>query len=140
MTLDFVVQTAIILVFCILCSLQDFKYRKVSKILLAAGCITQLVFLLIFARQEILVKGACGAVYAFVLFLIRQVTKKGLGMADVFFGLFQGLCLLPLPLCLSVVISCVTGIIFGFIVFKNKKLPFIPFMSFGLIISFLFSF
>ena len=75
----------------------------------------------------------CGAFY----FAVRKITKNKLGPADVWFGFFQGLFLIPkmIPLCFGIeviVTLCVINKRFG-----KEKFPFIPFMSVGLIVAFI---
>lgn len=98
---------------------------------------TALVCHLIFAREVmwiyILSSMICGAFY----FAVRKITKEKLGPADVWFGFFQGLFLVPkmLPLCFGIeclVTLCVINKRFG-----KEKFPFIPFMSVGLIAAFI---
>ena len=92
---------------------------------------------MIFAREGmwiyILSSMFCGAFY----FAVRKITKDKLGPADVWFGFFQGLFLLPqmIPVCFGIeviVTLCVINKRFG-----KVKFPFIPFMAAGLIAAFL---
>ena len=92
---------------------------------------------LIFNREGmwlyILSSMICGAFY----FAVRKITKNKLGPADVWFGFFQGLFLIPkmIPLCFGIeviVTLCVINKRFG-----KEKFPFIPFMSVGLIVAFI---
>ena len=75
----------------------------------------------------------CGAFY----FAVRKITKNRLGPADVWFGFFQGLFLVPkmIPFCFGIeviVTLCVINKKFG-----KVKFPFIPFMSVGLIMTYI---
>lgn len=92
---------------------------------------------MIFARETmwiyILSSMFCGAFY----FAVRKITKDKLGPADVWFGFFQGLFLLPqmIPVCFGIeviVTLCVINKRFG-----KVRFPFIPFMAVGLIAAFL---
>ena len=92
---------------------------------------------LIFNRQGmwiyILSSMICGAFY----FIVRKITKGKLGPADVCFGFFQGLFLVPMmiPLCFGIealAALCVINKRFG-----KVKFPFIPFMAAGLIAAYI---
>ena len=60
---------------------------------------------------------------------------------DFLFGIFQGMCLLPKQVFLCVIIEIIAVLIFVLILVlakkfdKNKRIPFIPFMSVGLVLS-----
>ena len=106
-------------------------YVQWASIYSALGCH------MIFAREEmwtyILSSMFCGAFY----FAVRKITKDKLGPADVWFGFFQGLFLLPkmIPVCFGIeciVTLCVINKRFG-----KVRFPFIPFMAVGLIAAFL---
>lgn len=92
---------------------------------------------LIFNREGmclyILSSMICGAFY----FAVRKITKNKLGLADVWFGFFQGLFLVPemIPVCFG--IECLTALCVINKRFGKEKFPFIPFMSAGLIAAFL---
>ena len=92
---------------------------------------------LIFNRQwmwiYIISSMICGLFY----FVVRKITKGKLGPADVWFGFFQGLFLVPmiLPLCFGIealAALCVINKRFG-----KVKFPFIPFMAAGLIAAYI---
>ena len=70
-------------------------------------------------------------------FAVRKITKDKLGSADVWFGFFQGLFLTPIliPICLA--IESIAALIIINKRFGKKKFAFIPFMSFGLVASYI---
>ena len=70
-------------------------------------------------------------------FLVKKLTKEKLGAADVWFGFFQGLFIIPklIPLCLLVE-DCIAMIAINKR-WGQKRFPFIPYMSIGLIICFI---
>ena len=75
----------------------------------------------------------CGTFY----FAVRKITKNNLGPADVWFGFFQGLFLVPkmIPVCFGIeviVTLCVINKRFG-----KERFAFIPFMSAGLIAAYI---
>lgn len=92
---------------------------------------------MIFARETmwiyILSSMFCGAFY----FAVRKITKDKLGPADVWFGFFQGLFLIPkmIPVCFG--IECLTALCVINKRFGKVRFPFIPFMAAGLIAAFL---
>ena len=75
----------------------------------------------------------CGTFY----FAIRKITKGKLGPADVWFGFFQGLFLIPrlIPFCF--IIEDVVALIVINKNFGKKAFAFIPFMSIGLIVCYI---
>ena len=106
-------------------------YVQWASVFAALGCH------MIFAREGmwiyILSSMFCGAFY----FAVRKITKDKLGPADVCFGFFQGLFLLPqmIPVCFGIeciVTLCVINKRFG-----KVKFPFIPFMAAGLIAAYI---
>lgn len=70
---------------------------------------------------------------------VRNISRKKLGEGDVIFGLFQGISVEPFTLWLVILSETVFCWIFtSFCKIKKKKsFPFIPFMSAGLIFTFL---
>ena len=137
MTLYTIISLIIVLVFSIILSLQDIKRMTVGiyiqwlSIFAALGCH------LIFNRHGmwiyILSSMFCGAFY----FAVRKITKDKLGPADVWFGFFQGLFLIPkmIPVCFGIealAALCVINKRFG-----KVKFPFIPFMAAGLIAAYI---
>ena len=128
---------SILLLFSIILSLQDIKKMTVSIYIQWTSVFAALACHMIFAREEmwiyILSSMICGVFY----FAVRKITKNKLGPADVWFGFFQGLFLIPkmIPLCFGIeviVTLCVINKRFG-----KEKFPFIPFMSVGLIAAFI---
>jgi len=124
---------SVILIFSLILSIQDIRRQKVNLFIEWLAILT--AFLLqIFLNQKnilpsILTSLAMGAFY----FLVRKLTKNKLGMADVWFGFFQGLFLTPflIPVCLG--IEALTALLF-FLIKKNKTgpVPFLPFMAIAL--------
>ena len=135
-TIYSIVSFFIILIFSIILSVQDIKKMAVSIYIQWASIFFALACHLIFARKEmwlyILSSMICGVFY----FVVRKITKNKLGPADVWFGFFQGLFLVPemIPLCFG--IECLTALCVINKRFGKEKFPFIPFMSVGLIAAF----
>ena len=70
-------------------------------------------------------------------FAVRMIARGKLGMADVWFGIFQGFFLVPkmIPVCRGVVVIislCAVNKRFG-----KEKFPFIPFMAVGLFAAYI---
>ena len=137
MTFYKIISLIIILIFSIILSLQDIKKMTVGIYIQWLSISAALSCHLIFNRQGmwiyILSSMICGAFY----FVVRKITKGKLGPADVCFGFFQGLFLVPMmiPLCFGIealAALCVINKRFG-----KVKFPFIPFMAAGLIAAYI---
>ena len=127
----------IILIFSLILSIQDIKRMEVGiyiqwlSIFCALGCH------LIFARTEMWIYVLSSMIMGTFYFTVRKITKEKLGPADVWFGFFQGLFLVPkmIPVCFGIeciITLCVINKRFG-----KVQFPFIPFMAAGLIAAFL---
>jgi len=134
------VSLAIILIFSIILSIQDIKQMSVSLYILIGAILAALICQLIFAPSDMWIYLISSLIFGSLYFITRKITKNKLGSADIWFGFFQGLFLFPkmIPFCLG------TEVILAFC-FVNKKIgkkpiPFIPFMSFGLILTFVLQF
>ena len=128
---------SIIVIFSLILSLQDIKKMTVRFYLPWAGIIAALACHLIFARETMWIYILSGTLMGAFYFAVRMITKGKLGMADVWFGIFQGLFLVPkmIPVCLGVevIISlCAVNKRFG-----KEKFPFIPFMAVGLFAAYI---
>ena len=127
---------SVILIFSVLASVQDVKEGRVWNFLILAACLLGVCIHLIFNSAGFHLFFVSGLVFAVFYFVIRIITQKKLGLADVYFGFFQGICLpvKSLPFCvLAEVLFC----LFFVIPLLKKKIPFIPFMAASLIILFL---
>ncbi len=126
---------SIILFFSLILSWQDLKQKSVKIYIQILSIFFALILQLIFFHTKILIiiltSSASGAFY----FLVRKITKNKLGMADVLFGIFQGLFLLPklIPLCIGLEVLIA---LFLNRKSKNKSFAFIPCMASALIITF----
>lgn len=136
-TIYSIVSFCIILIFSTILSLQDIKRMTVGIYIQWTSIFSALACHLIFNREGIwlyiLSSMICGTFY----FVVRKTTKNKLGPADVWFGFFQGLFLVPkmIPVCFGIeciITLCVINKRFG-----KVKFPFIPFMAAGLIAAFL---
>lgn len=71
------------------------------------------------------------------------ILKNKMGKGDFLFGIFQGMCLLPKQVFLCVFFEIIAVLIFVLILVlakkfdKTKRIPFVPFMALGLLLSYL---
>lgn len=147
MSFDTIILAVIAVVYSVVCSVCDIKTKNVPNRILIAGIILILCcrFLLCYPISEQIACLIMAAITGLFYFFIRCITHGRLGRADVCFGLFQGAVLgnnlMAIFVCLM--IECVFSAVFFCIIGKKaekQEIPFIPFMSFGLIISFLIYF
>ena len=136
-------ELIILVLFSIVCSLWDIKNKAVPVWLLLIGPVLIAIFKLIFVHPFevwwLITAAGAGLFY----FIVRLITRGKLGMADVLFGVFQGMVLSSPHLLLCILIECGSATLAFFIIHKRasgKSLPFIPFMAGGLLISYLISF
>ena len=132
-----IISFSIILLFSLILSVQDARRMEVKVYIQWLAIFCALVCHLIFARSEIWIYILSGILMGAFYFAVRKITKNKLGTADVWFGIFQGLFLTPflIPVCLGAEVVAVLIIVnkrFG-----HQRFAFIPYMSFGLIISYL---
>lgn len=137
MALNSVLLLSVIVVFSVFCSIQDIKHMKVSNYSLWCACGAVFILQIVFDYRTCWIYILSGVLSGLLYYIVRIVSKEKLGMADVYFGIFQGLCLpfLMIPVCIAVEILLVLLFI---PILKNKKFPFIPFMSTSLIITLVF--
>ena len=137
MTFYKIISLIIISIFSIILSLQDIKRMTVGIYIQWLSIFAALSCLLIFNRQGmwiyILSSMICGAFY----FAVRKITKDKLGPADVWFGFFQGLFLIPKMISVCFGIECIVTLCVINKRFGKVKFPFIPFMAVGLIAAYI---
>ena len=127
----------IILLFSIILTVQDIKNLAVGVFFQWASVFCALICHIIFAREQIWIYILSSMILGTLYFIIRKISKNKLGSADVWFGFFQGLFLLP-----QMIAVCLTAEVFIALCVVNKKVgktpfPFIPFMSAGLVLSYI---
>ena len=126
-----------ILIFSLILSVQDIRRLKVGVFIQWLSIFCALACHLIFARTEMWIFVLSSMIMGTFYFAVRKITKDKLGSADVWFGFFQGLFLFPkmIPICLC------TEVLASFCIMNkrigHKQFAFIPFMSFGLILTFI---
>ena len=131
-----IAKLIIILLFSLILSVQDIKHGEVSVYIQWVSIFCALLCHLIFARTEMWIYIISSMLMGAFYFTVRKITREKLGPADVWFGFFQGLFLVPMmiPLCFGIealAAFCVMNKKVG-----RKTFPFIPFMSLGLIITY----
>ena len=130
-----IIQFAIILIFSLILSIQDFKTMKISNWICYASYICISACHLIFDAENFWFFVLSAALLAGFYTFTKFISKNKFGTGDILFGIFQGLCLpfYNIWLCLMVEVACSL-----FYAYKKRKqaFPFIPFMSAGLIFTF----
>jgi len=147
MTFFFIELTAIICL-CITQSFLDIKKRQVNLILIfifSAG-----IFLLRtinYSIQKSWIYLLYGLIVFFFYLIIYFASRKNLGFGDVVFGFFTGLCIYKWQyLWISILITVICLSVFLLIMklkkinLQNFRIPFIPFLSAGLILAFVLSY
>ena len=135
-----VVSFSIILFFSLILSIQDIKTLSASVFLQWISIFCALICHLIFNRTGMWIYILSSMITGTFYFAVRKITRNKLGPADVWFGFFQGLFLIPkmLPFCLG--IECFAALCVIIKKIGRQTFPFIPVMSIGLIFSFIAQF
>ena len=131
-----IAKLIIILLFSLVLSVQDIKHGEVSVYIQWVSIFCALLCHLIFARTEMWIYIISSMLMGAFYFTVRKITREKLGPADVWFGFFQGLFLRPqiIPVCFG--IECIVTLCVMNKKAGRKTFPFIPFMSLGLIITY----
>ncbi len=128
--------SSIIILFSLILSWQDIKHLEVNLWIQWLSIFCALICQLIFARNNIWIFILSSMIMGIFYYIVRKITHNKLGSADIWFGFFQGLFLTPffIPVCL--VIEALAAFFIMKPKISRKAFPFIPFMSFGLIVSY----
>ena len=137
MTLYQIVSLVIILLFSIILSIQDIKRLEVGIYIQWASIFCALICHIIFAREQLWIFIISAMILGALYFAVRKITKNRLGTADVWFGIFQGLFLFPDKLWICLAIETLPALIIENKKIGQKAFPFIPYMSAGLIGTYL---
>ncbi len=137
-----IVFLILLLIFSLIMSRYDIKTLAVPDWPYWAGCICLIGAGLIFHRFEIYLFLISALILAAIYYLARKISKDHLGMGDVYFGFFQGLCIGLRVIWVCLAVETFTGLIAFLILYlvkkeKGIKMPFIPFMSAGLLTAFI---
>lgn len=128
--------------FSFIMSRYDLRSLEVPDWPYWASCILVIIARLVFYRQTIYHNIISALIFLFLYYFIRLITRGHLGIGDVYFGIFQGLCIGPAVIWICLAVETVTGLLAYWILYlvkktKGIKMPFIPFMSFGLLTAFM---
>ena len=137
-----IILLVLLVVFSLIMSLYDIKSLAVPDWPYWIGCILIIIVRIIFYSAAIYLNLLSAFILFALYFVVRLITKKHFGTGDVYFGLFQGLCLAPQVLWICLAVEAFTGLVtFGIIYLVKKlkgiKIAFIPFMSIGLLTAFI---
>ena len=137
-TASFFIKTAIVLIISIVLSILDIKNLAVPAWPVITGCILMIAVLIVFDGTATFLYILSSAIFVLIYFIVRIVSKNKFGRGDILFGIFQGLCIHPYFIWVCLAVETLAA----FIAYRNKpaqKLPFIPFMSAGLVAGFVTS-
>ncbi|EID85187.1 Type IV leader peptidase family protein [Treponema sp. JC4] len=139
-----ILRLSLIFITCAILSFQDIRYKKISVPVLAAAYILQLI-ILCFASIELLIPHLINSAAFFLFYLFQSRFLKGkLGFGDILLAAFSGLSITNWEfLWVALIIPPISALIFAlfFYIYNHKiagvRIPFIPFMSLGLILTLL---
>lgn len=128
------------IVFSVIMSVQDFKKMSVTGWIFYLSWAVALLNHVIFNRQDIFLYGLSTIIFAAVYFVVKILSKNKFGIGDVYFGIFQGITgILPKNIWICVSLETILALIF-ILIKKDRKIPFIPFMALGMIITYFIGF
>ncbi len=137
-----IIVLILLVVFSLIMSIHDIRSLEIPVKPFYASCFLVILAQGIFFRQAVLWNIISGLIFIALYFLLRWITRGHLGMGDVFFGLFQGFCIGPAVIWICLATETLTALAAFLIVYlvkkqKGIKMPFIPFMSVGLLTAFI---
>ena len=136
-SIPFIIILCFILIFPVWLSVYDIKTLSVPLWCVLLGTVGLLAARIIFYTSTFYLYIISSAVLTLIYFLIKIITHGKLGTGDILFGLFQGLGFRPQFIWICLTVEVVAGLIFFLIKRGTKKMPFIPFMASGLLVSFI---
>ena len=143
-SLSFIIILCCILFSSVLLSVYDIRNFSVPLWGLILGTVGLLALRIIFYINTVYLYLISAAILTMIYFLVKLITRGKLGTGDILFGLFQGLGFRAQFIWICLAVEAVTGLIFFLICHyrsgnssEPKKMPFIPFMACGLLVSFL---
>lgn len=131
-----IINVALFIIISIILCVYDIKYYHVPLIPLYIGLIISIVITL-FMNKTYLLTNLLGMLsMALLFFLMRLITKGGMGFGDIQYALYCGF-LSGFPyFILAALFSSIAGIIIYIIIHKKeKRIPFVPAMMFGSLLS-----
>ena len=143
-SLSFIIILCCILFSSVLLSVYDIRNFSVPLWGLILGTVGLLALRIIFYTNTVYLYLISAAILTLIYFLVKLITHGKLGTGDILFGLFQGFGFRPQFIWICLAVEAVTGLIFFLICHYRKgnssnakKMPFIPFMACGLLVSFI---
>lgn len=145
MNLDLFTKSSLIIIISLICSIQDIKYRKISNIIFLIGFLLILTHYVIFNITILLQAIISSFLLTLLFFTGKKILNDRLGTGDILFSSIMGLSLPYLHSLLSIIISTIMCFIFTICYYLLKKrnlhiteikVPFIPFLSLGFVITF----
>lgn len=127
----------VVFFFSLILTIEDIKTLSANIYLQWISVFFALTCHLIFNRTGMWIFILSSMITGSFYFAVRKITKNKLGPADVWFGFFQGLFLIP-----QMIAVCFAAEVILTLIIMNKKIghkafPFIPFMAFGLITAYI---
>lgn len=117
--------------FSVLITVLDVKTREIPRILFVSAFLLFLTLVILAAYPGIPWIAIAGAAIGLAVFLLAYVlSKKKLGLADVWYSGVIGMVLGPMQWYIAISIACVTGVLF-LLLRKKTTIPFTPFMAAG---------
>ena len=136
-SIPFIIILCFILIFPVWLSVYDIKTLSVPLWCVLLATVGLLAARIFFYTSTFYLYIISSAVLTLIYFLIKIITHSKLGTGDILFGLFQGLGFRPQFIWICLTVEVVAGLIFFLIKRGTKKMPFIPFMASGLLVSFI---
>ncbi len=128
--------------FSLILSYLDIKYGEIPRIF-SVFVLFCVFFTQLSVSYHALIPSLTGALFAtFIFGSVYFITKKNLGIADIWYAIGAGFVLGIKYFIISVIFACITGVILFIIMHfaqkkgkKEKSIPFIPFLSIGYFFS-----
>ena len=122
---------ALFAIFSLAIAMADIRTGMVPRIAFVFAFPLFFAFALLLPETHPPVHTLAGALLGLFVFLLAFfISKKKLGLADVWYSALTGLVLGPWHWYAAMCCACVTGIIY-MLVLKKRRMPFIPFMALG---------
>jgi len=138
MMISVILMKLLFSIFSFAIALSDIKTGMVPRIAFVFAFPVFLILCLLSDDHnppEVLATGALLGLFVFLAAYL--VSKKKLGLADVWYAALVGLVLGPWWWYAAVLFACITGIIY-MLTSKKRKIPFIPLMAFGSVVASIF--
>jgi len=128
------VLKALFITFSAAIAAADIKTGKVPRIAFILAFPVFIILTILSDEQLPLWKPIAGGLTGLIIFLLAYfISGKKLGLADVWYSALIGIVLGPWLWYAAIGSACAAGIIY-ILIFKKRKIPFIPFMAIGSIV------